>query len=1625
MIPSIKRIIVVLGMHRSGTSAITRALEILGVNIGQTLLPPVDGINAKGFFEDVDLTSLNAEILRALGSDWHSLARIAPEDIAVLNEGEYFLRATELLRRKTAAAPIFGFKDPRVAKILPFWRQVFSHCELNADYVLVIRNPLSVVRSLAKRDGLLPEKTYMLWLGHVLNSLAHTEEVRRVLVDYDHFVQEPKEDLEMMADRLDLKFDLQAFQAYRSEFLDEGLRHSVFRSSDLTLDQTCPPLAQEVYSDLLSACIDNKQLDKPAFRKRTSRWVNEFNRFDIPLRLIDDLSRCVNVHKVEVTDLMISALKQDPNAFRDSFESGWYLEKYRDIAEAGVDPYHHFITLGAKEGRDPSGNVAKCVRDGLSDRLRELNARIRCEEQLSQARMLELAEKENKHLIQLQEIRLAHERQKEELKRLHSVREGASLLDLADSRRKIESHVIELIKHEEAHSDRLRLAEQAHEQQREELTRRHADSEQAYVAEIADARRQIEKQLIEAAERERAHSEQILLAEQARDHQTEELTRRHVDRERTLAAELADSRQENENQLMELAKQKEAHSDRLRLAEQAREQQREELTRRHAERQQAHAAELADARRQIEKQLIEIGERERTHSVQIRLAERASENQRDELTRRHADRDRVHLAELADARKQIEKQLIEMAERERAHSEQIRLAEQSRENQREELTRRYADREQAYVAELADARRQIERYSIEWAEREKAHSQQLRAIEAGKQQLREEHRRQHVEQERAIDTQLRAKDAQHNNLTNRWMEVEKAQSEEIARLRLDLNAIRSTLSWRWTAPLRFLATLLGQERDNARRYSSTANEAPIDDKIAHPTDETLSPWAPRSTANLSGKSLFPLSQPKTAASTLDELMSWNAEDFIHSAYYTVVQRAPDAEGLSFYHARLQGGVSKLQVLVEIVDSPEGAENAVKMPGLREIVTLHKLSRVPLFGRLLVGSFFQPLIDSKWSPNRSTSDFNGLLKFDDRRFVQSVYRMVLQRIPDPEGLDFYLSRLRNGVSKIQILAEIIDSQEAVSKAAAILGWRAVVKLHKLSQLPLIGRLLNNRAVADESGGSNGKEIIENDRKGKVLESKAGERPFFSVIMPVYKTPIELLHCAVASVIGQSYSKWELCICDDGSGDDDLRKSLLQYSQSDDRIKVMFLDENSGISSASNVAIAAATGEFIAFLDHDDALALDALAEVASVISCKQDVDVIYTDQDKIDGKGAVVDTFYKPDWSPDYFRRVMYVGHLLVVRASLVEKVGGFHARYDRVQDYEFLLRIAETTSKIAHVRKVLYHWRAIEGSIASTPDAKGGIESLQCDAVRAHLDRIGLKREVFPHSTYAHRTVIKPIKGSESVRVSIVIPSKNHPEHIGRCLRSIFERTTYKNLEVIVVDNGTTDSEALRILRDYPVKVVPYDEKFNYSKANNLGVACSTGEVIVLLNNDTEVLTEDWIEVLLANLAQEDVGAVGAMLVYPDMSIQHAGIVLGPRGTADHVMRGFPWQSDGYSGSLSCVREVSGVTGACLMTRKETYIDIGGLVEHFGTHYQDVDFCLRIRAQGKRILHVPDARLIHYEGASRGGEYDLLDRLLLQDTWAKELVDGDPYFNPAFSLNRLDYSLHALAVITAESSTES
>lgn len=520
-----------------------------------------------------------------------------------------------------------------------------------------------------------------------------------------------------------------------------------------------------------------------------------------------------------------------------------------------------------------------------------------------------------------------------------------------------------------------------------------------------------------------------------------------------------------------------------------------------------------------------------------------------------------------------------------------------------------------------------------------------------------------------------------------------------------------------------------------------------------------------------------------------------------------------------------------------------------------------------------------------------------------------------------------------------------------------------------------------------------------------------KPLISILIPVFNVEVSYLLEAIDSVKDQYYERWEICICDDGSTSKELFHALNDIEKSDKRINVISLEMNQGISAATNAVLNIASGDYIALLDNDDLLTKDALFIFVKRLNKNNAIDVIYSDQDKITADGIIFESFYKPDWSPEYLRGVMYIGHLLMVRTEVAKKVGGFNSKYDKIQDFEFMLRVSEYTHNIEHIPKILYHWRAIEGSLSYGVDEKSDISFLQVKAVNEHLKRCGIPATAEPHKKYPHRVTLLPVSRDTWPLVSIIIPTRDAPEHIGRCLDSIYSQTTYNNFEVIIVDNGTTDMTALKHIEKYPVRVVPYFSHFNFSEANNLGADKAKGEYLILLNNDTKVITKDWIENLLLYAEQPDIGAVGPLLIYPDNTVQHAGVVLGFRGTADHVMRGFPSESDGYAGSLSCSREVSSVTGACMMISRKRYIKLGGLVNYYNTHYQDVDLCLRLAEKGLRIVFASQVRLIHHENVSRKSFYDLMDRALLLDTWRKSIDNMDPYYNSNFSLSHTDYTL--------------
>jgi GT2 family glycosyltransferase len=583
------------------------------------------------------------------------------------------------------------------------------------------------------------------------------------------------------------------------------------------------------------------------------------------------------------------------------------------------------------------------------------------------------------------------------------------------------------------------------------------------------------------------------------------------------------------------------------------------------------------------------------------------------------------------------------------------------------------------------------------------------------------------------------------------------------------------------------------------------------------------------------------------------------------------------------------------------------------------------------------------------------------------------------------------------------ADVRDREADLTEIVESVSWRITVPLRSakrgvrsLRHLVWRARMAHGRRRPVEAAPRPARDLAQ-------LRS----RPLVSILTPVFDTEPEWLRRAVDSVRAQTYPHWQLCLADDGS----TRTDTLAYLRSlegEPAIEVSF-GENGGIAAATNRALALARGELVAFLDHDDELEPDALLECVRLLDDQPETDVIYTDEDKVDRRGRRSEPFYKPDWSPEFFHGVMYVGHLLVARRSLVEQTGGLDSAFDGVQDYELMLRLSELTDRIAHLPRILYHWRKLPGSVASSPAAKSGIAELQAAAVGRHLERLGVVASVRPNPAFPHRAIVRPAPRSPWPRVTVIVPTKDAPEHLRRCLNSIYSRTTYPSFEVILVDNGTTDAEALSLFERYPVEVFRLGGRFNFSRANNLALGRAHGEYVVFLNNDTHVQTAEWLEVLVGLGGLDGVGAVGPLLVYPNGKVQHAGVVLGMRGTADHIMRGFPSDVDGYAGSLSCTREVSAVTAACMAIRRGLFDELGGFDEHYGTHYQDVDLCLRLRESGLRNLFTPHAVVRHDEGVTRGSRYDHLDRALFLDRWGETIERGDPYYNPALSLAGDDY----------------
>jgi GT2 family glycosyltransferase len=533
-----------------------------------------------------------------------------------------------------------------------------------------------------------------------------------------------------------------------------------------------------------------------------------------------------------------------------------------------------------------------------------------------------------------------------------------------------------------------------------------------------------------------------------------------------------------------------------------------------------------------------------------------------------------------------------------------------------------------------------------------------------------------------------------------------------------------------------------------------------------------------------------------------------------------------------------------------------------------------------------------------------------------------------------------------------------------------------------------------------------------------------RPLFSVLMPVYNTDERWLRAAIESVRDQLYDNWELCIADDHSPDARVGKVLRDYQSLDSRIKVDFRTANGHISAASNSALGLASGEFIVLLDHDDVLPGHALAAVAHELNRHPDADIIYSDEDRLDERGKRYDPYFKPDWSPELFCSQNLISHLGVYRTAAVRQVGGFREGLEGSQDYDLALRIVEQSEprRIRHIPYVLYHWRAIKGSAARSTGEKVYAHGAARRAVQEHLDRTspGATCEPAPDLVYHQR--IRYALPDPRPHVTIIIPTRDRVDLLSRCVSGVTSRSTYGDYDIVIIDNGSTEAATHayfeRLRQDPRISILRVDEPFNFSRINNLAAAQARGSVLCFLNNDVDVIAPGWLEEMVSIAIREGVGAVGAMLYYPNDTVQHAGVILGPGGVAAHAHLGLMRGAAADHGRAVLAQAMSVVTAACLVVRKQVFDEVGGFDEALAVAYNDVDFCLRVRARGLRNVWTPFAELYHFEGVSRGRDDTafevrpgfLAETQLMKDRWGDQLKE-DPYFNLNFSLLRADFRL--------------
>jgi GT2 family glycosyltransferase len=641
----------------------------------------------------------------------------------------------------------------------------------------------------------------------------------------------------------------------------------------------------------------------------------------------------------------------------------------------------------------------------------------------------------------------------------------------------------------------------------------------------------------------------------------------------------------------------------------------------------------------------------------------------------------------------------------------------------------------------------------------------------------------------------------------------------------------------------------------------------------------------------------------------------------------------------------------------------------------------------------------------------------------QRQVRQLERSLRTRMSELEAADLHISKLEEKLLKLkearQQLKQLKAEKQALRKSPERRVGQVLLAPYLLPKRLVRGiqkRLPKNRKTRRGSKGQSEYEtwfkahrVKSSDLAGLREEARGfAYQPCVSIVTPVFNTPLPWLMECVQSVLDQAYEKWELLLVDDNSDDPALLKALPEIAARDSRIVLAKNDRRGGISAASNRGLELAKGEWIGFLDHDDILEPDALFQHVKWLQDHRDADLIYSDEDKLTEDG-LDSPIFKPDWSPDYFLSCNYICHFTLIRAEVLDWVGGFRSEFDGAQDYDLFLRVIERTTRIDHVPRVLYHWRRSQASTADNIRRKPGSLETGRLALEAHLERQAARG----HVTVDWRTHAYWIKRdlAEAKPISIIIPVRDRVDLLARCLDSIARETTYAPYEIVIVDNDSQTDEARTYLAGLKHRVLNYSGRFNFSAINNFAVEQTDSPWLLFLNNDTEVIDGDWLTTMAEHIQRPEVGAVGPRLLYPDDTVQHGGIVVGVGGIAEHAFRGFPAEAPGVCRQLQVTRNYSAVTGACLLTRRDVFNKVHGFdEERLPVTFSDVDLCLKIRRAGYLIVYTPFARLYHHESGTRRRTVEPMETGVMQERWSA-VLGYDPYYNPNLSRERADFSL--------------